>query len=30
VCTDGVNTYSCACADGFSGGDCSINTDECA
>jgi hypothetical protein len=23
VCTDGDNTYSCACADGFIGGDCS-------
>ena len=21
-CTDGVNTYTCQCADGFSGSDC--------
>jgi hypothetical protein len=30
TCTNGVNYYTCACALGFTGGDCETNIDECA
>ena len=26
TCTDGDNTYSCECADGYKGTDCGMNT----
>ena len=29
ACTDLVDDYSCACQDGFEGGDCEVNIDEC-
>ena len=29
VCTDGVDTYTCACVTGFSGKECAVNIDEC-
>ncbi|MFT3771512.1 MAG: calcium-binding EGF-like domain-containing protein [Minicystis sp.] len=30
TCTDGVNSYTCACPAGFTGTNCDINIDECA
>ena len=30
TCTDGVNSYSCACVAGYSGNNCATNVDDCA
>jgi len=28
-CTDGVNTFTCTCEDGYSGETCDVNVDDC-
>ena len=30
TCLDGVNSYTCVCAPGFTGGNCEIDIEECA
>jgi len=29
TCKDGINSYSCQCANGYDGSDCENNIDEC-
>ena len=28
TCTDGINTYTCQCSDGYTGNDCQTGTEE--
>jgi len=30
ICTDGINSFTCDCEDGFSGDNCEVNIDDCA
>lgn len=30
TCVDGLNEYTCTCADGYEGQHCDTNIDECA
>ena len=30
TCTDGVNSFSCTCAPGYTGTTCEVDIDECA
>ena len=29
ICTDGINSFTCSCEDGYSGDTCDININEC-